>query len=1368
MNKTVSVALFLMLSVLTFLDAQTSCTTPPAPYVGTGTFCGCGQVVAKARRNPQIVGKTFVWYDNANRTGTPLPSTMSLENDVSLLSSLDLGIPFNVATTTSKTVWAFEKDGDCYSIGSPVVLTVFPIPQATPTLPNNSVRACQSGTLTATPTATGHKIDWWTTSNQTPGTRVAEGSTYTLINNTNSLISQSLFVYEYTEEACGSGDILRCYGPPATANIFVFPKLQVNAGVDVSICPGQTTTLTAVASGGDNGGYAYTWKRGTSVVGFGSTLSGVSIAGDYTVDVIDVNNCTASDIIKVSIGSTVSVNAGADVDICNGSSTTLSASATGGSGSFTYKWTRGGTTVGTTASISASIAGIYTVEVADANAAGCSATDNVEVKTSGNLPTPNVGAGAVCGCNQVIATVGQCTTCPTGATICWFDNATGTGTPVQTGGTTFTSTTSRTLYVFYKSGSCLSAGAKYILTVLPVPNITPSVLGPNLVTTIEGKEISNCATVTAMATPSTTGNTIEWWSTPNQTAGTQLATGGTLVSTTSRIVYVHEVKTETCASGDVIKCYGAPTVLKITVNPVPTVILGPDVSICAGSSTTITANVIGGTAPYTYAWTGGTTASSLTTSTAGTYVITVTDKNGCTSTDDVKVSALGSLTVNAGADVSICGNTSTILSASATGGTSPYTYKWSNAATTQTTSVSAAGIYKVTVTDSKGCTGTDDVEVKVGSGITVSAGADVSICGNTSTTLSASATGGTSPYTYKWSNAAMTQTTNISAAGTYKVTATDSKGCTGTDDVEVKTGNGVSFALAKIDVKCFGLRTGKITVTTATSGDYVYSRNGFDFQNSNIFDNLSAKSYTISVKLRGTTCISTQTIDVTEPQDLKGSVKIYDTPCSGETGKIVVTPTGGTAPYEYKLNSGTYGSSNTFSNLTKGFYDITVRDANGCTTFFSRLPINNPQALKLIVEKREDNKCFGDRNGRIFLKAEGGSGYETMTINNGLSFNINTNYSGLAAGTYICYAKDQNGCISNKETVVISQPSAVTFTATKKDISATATTGSINIVASGGTAPYAYSIQDGDDWQSSGSFSNLKARTYIMRVRDANGCLSEKQSIKIESAVVNVPPIYFSFFDKAVSCKGGSDGRIKLYNVGGGKGAPFQYSIDNGTTWSNSDLFENLKAGNYYARAKDKEGNLSPNGILITVKEPYEVVTFTAYKYDIGCGQTASGIILVYPRGGNGGYEYSSDGGVTFQRSSSFYSLAVGKYSIVVKDSKGCVSTATFVEIVNKCAYKPYGLVRAAPSQFIPVVMWQASPNPTTDFLEVELTSLKEREQEFIFFNTTGQPIMRDKRILQKGEQKVQFDCSNLPSGMYQIVTPGTISKTIEVRFIKM
>ena len=69
-----------------------------APYVGMGTFCGCGQVVAKARRQPAVAGKMFVWYDNPNRTGTPLASTMSPEGDVSLLSS-----------TTSRTVWAFEK-----------------------------------------------------------------------------------------------------------------------------------------------------------------------------------------------------------------------------------------------------------------------------------------------------------------------------------------------------------------------------------------------------------------------------------------------------------------------------------------------------------------------------------------------------------------------------------------------------------------------------------------------------------------------------------------------------------------------------------------------------------------------------------------------------------------------------------------------------------------------------------------------------------------------------------------------------------------------------------------------------------------------------------------------------------------------------------------------------------------------------------------------------------------------------------------------------------------------------------------------------------------------------------------------------------
>jgi SprB repeat len=1060
MKKNVFVTLILLLSALTFVDAQSSCTTPPAPYVGTGTFCGCGQVVAKARRNPQIVGKTFVWYDNPNRTGNPLPSTTTLENDISLLSSINVGIPFNITTTTNKTVWAFEKEGDCYSTGSMVVLTVFPVPQSTPTLPINSVRACESATLTATPVLASHKIDWWTTSNQTPGTKVADGPSYTLINNTNSLISQTLFVYEYTEEACGSGDVLRCYGPPATANIFVFPKLLVDAGADVSICTGQTATLTAKATGGDNSAYAYTWKRGTANVGSTSILTGVSISGDYTVEVLDVNGCKATDIVKVTIGNSLTVNAGVDVDICSGSSTTLTA-VVNGSGTYDYTWTKGTTVVGNTAAITVSVAGIYTVVASDKSANGCSATDNVEVKNSSSLPTPNVGSGAVCGCNQVIASVGQCSTCPTGTTISWYDNATGTGTPIQQGGNTFTSTTSRTLYVFYKSGTCLSASAKYVLTVLPVPNITPSVSGPNLVATIDGKEVSNCASVTVAAIPSITGNTLEWWSTPNQTPGTQLTTGTSYTSLISGIVYIHEVKTETCASGDVVKCYGAPLILKITVHPVPTVSLG--------------------------------------------------------------------------ADVSICGTSSTTLSASATGGVSPFKYSWSNAATTQSISVSAAGIYKVTVTDNKGCTGTDEVEVKTG-------------------------------------------------------------------------GNNVSFTLTQEDIKCFGERTGKITVKVNGTGDFVYSINGTDFQSSAIFDNLSAKSYTISVQLKGSSCTSTQNITIKEPTALK-------------------------------------------------------------------------------------------------------------------------------------------------------------ITVVKTSITTTTSLGSIDITATGGTNPYSYSIENGDNWKLTSSFSSLKAGTYTVIVRDANGCLSEKQSIKIEQ-LDNITPIYFSTFEKHISCKGNTDGQIKIYKMGGGVGGPYQTSLDNGKTWNGTDLFENLEVGHYNVRLKDKGGNISPLKVVF-INEP-NAVTFNTWKFDVSCGHTANGVILVYAKGGNSGYEYSANGGKTFQKIGLFYNQAIGKYSIVVKDYKGCISAPVEVEIKNKCDFKPSGLERAIPSQFIPVVMHSTSPNPTMDILEVKLTSLDVRTQEFVFFNMTGQPMMREKRTLEKGEQTLQFDCFNLPSGMYQIITPGTISKTTDIRFLKL
>ena len=195
---------------------------------------------------------------------------------------------------------------------------------------------------------------------------------------------------------------------------------------------------------------------------------------------------------------------------------------------------------------------------------------------------------------------------------------------------------------------------------------------------------------------------------------------------------------------------------------------------------TVTLTVSGGTAGYTYAWSNGAITQNLTGVAAGTYSVTVTDVNGCTAQTSATVGQPNALTASASATPAGCNGASTgALTSSASGGTSPYTYSWSNGALTQDVNGVAAGTYTVTVTDDNGCTAQAVATVTEPPLLTASASATPAGCNGASTgSVSLSVSGGTTGYTYAWSNGAITQNLTGVAAGTYNVTVTDANGCT--------------------------------------------------------------------------------------------------------------------------------------------------------------------------------------------------------------------------------------------------------------------------------------------------------------------------------------------------------------------------------------------------------------------------------------------------------------------------------------------------------------------------------------------------------------------------------------------------------------
>lgn len=248
-----------------------------------------------------------------------------------------------------------------------------------------------------------------------------------------------------------------------------------------------------------------------------------------------------------------------------------------------------------------------------------------------------------------------------------------------------------------------------------------------------------------------------------------------------------------------------------------------DVFCFGGSNGSATANVSGGTSPYSYKWNTLPiqTTQTATGLTAGSYSVTVTDFNNCTKCQTITiVQPLPIILSTSQINVSCNGGNNGSATVIVTGGNSPYTYLWSNGQTSSTATGLSASINTITVTDANNCTKTTNVTITEPSLLIANAGADVAVCSGESVNLAANVSGGVSPYTFLWSNGANTSGILVSPLSTtvFTVTVTDNNGCVKTDNVQV-TVNTLPIANAGADKNILpgqGVQIGSASVTGNT------------------------------------------------------------------------------------------------------------------------------------------------------------------------------------------------------------------------------------------------------------------------------------------------------------------------------------------------------------------------------------------------------------------------------------------------------------------------------------------------------------------------------------------------------------------------
>ncbi|MFM1876230.1 MAG: hypothetical protein RL266_1967 [Bacteroidota bacterium] len=354
-----------------------------------------------------------------------------------------------------------------------------------------------------------------------------------------------------------------------------------------------------------------------------------------------------------------------------------------------------------------------------------------------------------------------------------------------------------------------------------------------------------------------------------------------------------------------------------------------DVSCFGGNNGSASVSASGGTAPYSYSWSNGGSTATINGLAAGSYSVTVTDANGCTANSAASVSQPTLLTSSASSTAASCNGASDgAVDLSVSGGTAPYSYNWSNGASTQDLSNVPAGAYSVVLYDANGCSDLALASVGEPGAILLSTTSSDASCGSANNgTVDLSVSGGNTPYSYSWSNGAITEDLGAVAAGNYSVVVTDASGCSASTNATVGENSTLSASASSSFVSCNGGSDGSAS-GSASGGTAPYSYSWSNGGSGTSISGLSAGSYTLTVTdVNG--CTATANAIVGQPTMLSVNTGSTDATCETADGSATASVSGGTAPYSYSWSNGS--SSSTAAGLAAGSYSVTVTDVNGCT-----------------------------------------------------------------------------------------------------------------------------------------------------------------------------------------------------------------------------------------------------------------------------------------------------------------------------------------------------------------------------------------------------------------------------------------------------
>ncbi len=408
-----------------------------------------------------------------------------------------------------------------------------------------------------------------------------------------------------------------------------------------------------------------------------------------------------------------------------------------------------------------------------------------------------------------------------------------------------------------------------------------------------------------------------------------------------------------------------------TLNQLVATVTATDAFCFSSNDGSVEATPTGGTSPYTYLWSNGATTQNIFLLPAGTYTVVITDATGCTASASTTINEpeilLAELLLPT--NVNCAGGNSGSIALTVTGGTEPYEFDWDNAPDVQNPTGLEAGVYTVFITDANGCTALQSTVLTAPPPLALSSNSIIVDCSNSvNGGIDLTVEGGTPPYNYLWNNGATAEDPVSLSSGTYDVVVTDNNGCTATISEEVIAPESILLSVSSVsdfngfNLSCSDSEDGSATVL-ATGGTSPFSYNWTNGATEATANDLAAGIYSV-VATDANGCTDEAEVILEAPAATFASAITQDVTCFGDTnGAIFIDNLEGEAsPFLFSLDGGDFGQSGLFGNLPVGDYELIIQDANGCETIVPDLNVNGPSELKVnIIELGgEEDRRLGD------------------------------------------------------------------------------------------------------------------------------------------------------------------------------------------------------------------------------------------------------------------------------------------------------------------------------------------------------------------------------------------------------------------------